>query len=281
MNQAVFITGSSTGIGRAIALHLVANGFQVFAGVRKQADGETLQQLAKTNLTPVIIDVCDDQSIAHAAAELEAAVGEQGLYALINNAGVSLCSPLEYATREHMDRQLQTNFYGMVLTTGALLPLLRKAQGRIINISSGAGKFSTPTMGVYSATKFAVEGMSDALRVELRSAGIKVIVVEPGFVASDIHGKNSQDMDKVLAELPAAGLDYYGDAIKKFKATNEKMSLKATPAEQAGSVVLKALTVNKPKARYTVGPDAKFLSIFGSLMSDKLKDRLAGYMVGL
>lgn len=278
----VLVTGSSSGIGRACALHLAANNFHVFAGVRKPEDGERLVAEAAGNLSAVTIDVCDDDSIAKACASIKSQVGERGLFALVNNAGVSLSSPLEYATREHIDRQLQTNFYGPVLLTSALLPLLRQAKGRVVNISSGAGVLATPIMGIYSASKFALEGMSDVLRVELRSWGIKVVVVEPGFVASNIHDKNFSDMDVMLAGLPEEGLSHYGEAIRKFKGINKKLEeKKATPAAKAGEVVLRALTDRRPRSRYQVGADAKLLGAIGWMFSDRTRDRIAGMMVGL
>src|SRR4028119_876827 len=159
---AVVVTGASTGIGRACALSLDAMGFRVFAGVRKSEDGESLRKASSSRLTPVFIDVTDEQSIATAAAEVSRVVGDAGLAGLVNNAGVAIPGPLEYLPLEELRRQLEINLVGQLAVTQAFLPLLRKAQGRIVNISSLAGKLTTPFNGAYSAAKHGIEAFSDA-----------------------------------------------------------------------------------------------------------------------
>jgi NAD(P)-dependent dehydrogenase (short-subunit alcohol dehydrogenase family) len=164
---AVVITGASTGIGRACALSLDALGFRVFAGVRKSDDGESLRRVASDRLTPVFIDVTDKQSIAAAAGSVSREVGTAGLVGLVNNAGVAVPGPLEYLPLEELRRQLEINLVGQLAVIQAFLPLLRKARGRIVNISSLAGKLTTPFNGAYSAAKHGIEAFSDALRMEL------------------------------------------------------------------------------------------------------------------
>jgi NAD(P)-dependent dehydrogenase (short-subunit alcohol dehydrogenase family) len=181
---AVVITGASTGIGRACTLLLDALGFQVFAGVRKAEDGESLRRATSARLTPVFIDVTDEQSIAAAAKSVSQEVGDAGLVELVNNAGIAIPGPLEYLTLEELRRQLEINLVGQFAVTQAFLPLLRKTRGRIVNVSSLAGKLTTPFNGAYSAAKHGMEAFSDSLRMELAPWGIHVSVVEPGTIAT-------------------------------------------------------------------------------------------------
>ncbi|MEX0791398.1 MAG: SDR family NAD(P)-dependent oxidoreductase, partial [Actinomycetota bacterium] len=168
---AVVITGASTGIGRATAPRLAAIGFRVFAGVRKQADADSLKQEAPA-VTPLILDVTDEHSIAEAATAVKAAVGANGLAGLVNNAGITVPGPLEFLPAEDLRRQFEVNVIGPIAVTQAFMPLLRAGKGRIVNVGSIGGRVSTPFLGAYSASKFAIEAISDALRVELRPWGI-------------------------------------------------------------------------------------------------------------
>ncbi len=279
--KAVLVTGCSTGIGRAVVIQLVGAGYLVYAGVRKAKDIAQLNQLGIDHLVPIILDVCDDDSINRLYARLQQDLGTKGLFGLINNAGVAQASPLEFIDRDQLERQIQTNLCGPVLLTARLLPLLRQAKGRIINISSGAAIFATPFLGIYSATKSALESVSEALRVELRSSGVEVIIVQPGYMRSDIHHKNDVAIDQLQKSLSDRGLSYYGAAIEKVKSSNEKMAASATPAEICASVVSKALSVEKPRSRYRVGKDAKIAGLLLPLMPDRLKDLLFGKLLGL
>jgi NAD(P)-dependent dehydrogenase (short-subunit alcohol dehydrogenase family) len=182
--KSVVITGSSTGIGRACALMLDRNGFRVFAGVRKDADGDALRSAASESLTPVRVDVTDAASIQAMAEHVTAEVGGAGLHGLVNNAGTTLPCPIEYLPIEDFRRQLEVNLVGPLAVTQALLPLLRRGhgQGRVVNVTSGAGKAGVPLMAPYVSAKHGLEGLSDVMRLEFRQLGIQVAVIEPGFV---------------------------------------------------------------------------------------------------
>ena len=163
----VVITGTSTGIGAATALYLAEQGFQVFAGVRRDADGEALQQRSSHGLTPVILDITDARTIASAVDSVSAAVGKRGLAGLVNNAGIVKPGPLELQPIDDFRRQLEVNLVGQVAVTQAFLPLIRKGRGRIVNVGSIGGRLVLPLHGAYSASKFGIEAVTDALRLEL------------------------------------------------------------------------------------------------------------------
>ena len=171
--RSVVITGASTGIGEACALELDRGGFRVFAGVRSEVAGEKLKAQASSRLTPVMIDVTDAASIAAAAEAVGRTLGDAGLAGLVNNAGIAVAGPLEAVPIEALRQQFEVNVIGQVAVTQVFLPLLRKARGRVVNISSINGGLSLPYMGAYSASKFAMEAVTDALRVELRTWGIR------------------------------------------------------------------------------------------------------------
>ena len=162
---AVVITGASTGIGKACALELDRRGFRVFAGVRSESAAQELQAQASARLTPVRIDVTDAASIAAAAETIARSVGDAGLAGLVNNAGIAVSGPLEIVPIDALRRQLEVNVIGPVAVTRSLLPLLRKARGRVVNMSSISGGVAAPYLGPYSASKFAMEAITDTLRL--------------------------------------------------------------------------------------------------------------------
>lgn len=281
-SKSVLVSGASTGIGRATALYLARQeGFQVFAGVRTAKDAELIKLENQHNVIPLILDVTDENTILRAMHRINKITEKRGLYAVVNNAGISLSCPQELAGVEHIRSQFDVNVVGLMRLTSACIPMIRQNHGRIVNISSGAGRMATPLMGVYSATKFAVEGLSDALRVELRPWKIPVVVVEPGFVASDIHRKNDADMENLLANLPHSTPLEYRSMITAFQAMNRKLVPNATPAEVVAQTIGMALTIDCPATRYAVGADAKAMSLLYRLLPDRLKDLLFAKALGL
>src|SRR5918996_79044 len=183
---AVVVTGASTGIGRATALDLVSRGFDVFAGVRREADGDSVAAESSGAVTPVILDVTDAATIDGAALRVTDAVGDGGLRGLVNNAGIAEPAPLEIMPIDALRRQLEVNLVGQVAVTQAFLPLIRAARGRVVNISSVGGRVASPALGAYSASKYAIEALSDAMRMELHPWGIQVSVIEPGSISTEI-----------------------------------------------------------------------------------------------
>ena len=251
----VVITGASTGIGRATALHLDTQGYTVFAGVRGDAAGEELRSAASDRLTPLRIDITDDESIKAAAQQVQAA--GPALAGLVNNAGVVVAGPIEYLPLEELRRQLEVNLIGHVAMTQAMLPLLRAGRGRIVNLSSIGGRLANPFIGAYVASKFALEGLSDSLRRELRPLGVKVSVVEPGSVATEIWRKGDEEAEQVLDRIPPEGLQVYGEGIAAAQKAASQLAQQAISPEEVAKVIAHALSAGRPKTRYVVGRDAR------------------------
>ncbi|MFZ1804110.1 MAG: SDR family NAD(P)-dependent oxidoreductase, partial [Nitrospira sp.] len=190
-NRAVVITGASTGIGAACALHLDRLGFAVFAGVRKSEDGVALQKSSSDRLVPVELDVTDLITIRKSHAVVLQATRDRGLFGLINNAGIAVVAPLEAVPIADLRQQLEVNVVGQVAVTQAFLPIVRQARGRIVNKGSIAGLSTMPLMGPYSASKFALEAITDALRLEVQQWGIHVSIIEPGAITTPIWNKSA------------------------------------------------------------------------------------------
>lgn len=254
-SQAVVITGAATGIGEACVKRLATAGFHIFAGVRKSEDGAALQQAIGDRVTPLLLDVTNTDQIAAAQATVAATVGENGLAGLVNNAGIAVGGPLEFMPLAEFHQQMQVNVYGALAVTQAFLPLLRQATGRIVNMSSISGLAASPFLGPYAASKFALEALSDALRLELRPWGIGVVLVEPGNIATPIWQKGLAFADQLEARLPAQAQEYYGPIFPFMRAMLTRS--RGTPADAVAQVVEQALTVQQPKTRYLVGNDAR------------------------
>ena len=190
--DSVLVTGTSTGIGRATALHMDRLGWRVFASIRNAADGQSLLAEASGNLVPVIMDVTDADSIARTREQIARLAGESGLAGLVNNAGVGFTSPLEFVPLDELRWMFEVNVFGLLAVTQAFLPLLRQRRGRIVNISSTASLTVAPFHGPYSATKLSVNGLSNALRLELRPHGVQVAVVICGSIADPDLGKSER-----------------------------------------------------------------------------------------
>jgi NAD(P)-dependent dehydrogenase (short-subunit alcohol dehydrogenase family) len=249
-SPAVLITGSSSGIGAACALGLDQRGFRVFAGVRSEAAGQRLRQQASPRLTPVMLDVTATASIAAAAATLGDALGSRGLAGLVNNAGVAVCGPLETLPLGELRRQLEVNCIGPLAMTQAMLPLLRAARGRIVNVSSANGALAPPYMGPYAASKFALEALSDALRLELRKTGIKVCLVEPGVIATPIWEKSIDATDQLLGRLPPEAVEFYRADLEALRHSARRLAAAARPVQSVVQAVVHALSAVRPKTRY-------------------------------
>lgn len=269
--RAVVITGASTGIGAACVQWLAQAGYHVFAGVRKAADGVALQHQMTGLITPLQLDVTDADQIAAAQATVTALVGNQGLVGLVNNAGIAIGGPLEFLPMTELRRQMEINVYGVLAVTQAFLPLLRRASGRIVNMSSIAGVAASPFLGPYAASKYALEALSDALRLELRPWGIAVVLVEPGMIATPIWQKGLAFADELEAQLPPQAHTYYGPIFLFLRAM--LTSNRGTSPDVVAKVVEQALTVPHPRARYVVGNDAR-LRMWIERLPTHWRDRL-------
>jgi NAD(P)-dependent dehydrogenase (short-subunit alcohol dehydrogenase family) len=270
----VVVTGASTGIGYACALHLDRLGFRVFAGVRKVEDGERLQQAASLRLVPLTIDVTDAASIAAAAAEVERATGSDGLAGLVNNAGIALTGPLEFIEVDRLRRQFEVNFFGQIAVTQAFLPTIRRGGGRIVNMSSMAGRVAPPFYGPYTASKHALEAASDSLRGELAPWGIHVALVEPGAIDTPIWEKGLGEAHEAINALSPAARERYGEVMQTVLQDVEGQGTRGIPTEAVSEAVVHALTAKRPRIRYVVGRDAIIATTARRFLPDRLMDRL-------
>jgi NAD(P)-dependent dehydrogenase (short-subunit alcohol dehydrogenase family) len=274
----VLITGASSGIGEACAHHLAELGFNVFAGVRKDADA---QRIAGLRIEPLMIDVADDASVAAAAEQVRGAVAGAGLAGLVNNAGIAVAGPLEFMPLGEFQRQLEVNVTGMLRSTQAMLPLIRQGgRGRIVNMSSIGGRVAAPMVGPYAASKFAVEGLSDSLRRELRPWSIHVALIEPGAVATPIWDKSIAAGDQIRAESPPEAEKLYGEVIEAIRKQAQKNAIEGVPPQEVAEAVADALTADKPKTRYLVGRDAKMRGPMAKLMPDRMMDAAIARVLG-
>jgi NAD(P)-dependent dehydrogenase (short-subunit alcohol dehydrogenase family) len=273
----VIVTGASTGIGLATALHLDRLGFAVVAGVRKEADADAVARQASARLTTAILDVTDAATID----ELAAGLGDAPLAGLVNNAGIAVGGPLELVEVDELRRQLEINVVGLVAITQALLPALRRGTGRVVNIGSVGGRTAAPFLGPYSASKHAVEAITDSWRQELRPWGIHVAVVEPGSVKTPIWAKAETDIDAIEASMPAGGKEMYGALITAMRTTIAETAQRGMPPEKVAKAVEHALTAARPRTRYLLGADARAQVVLGALLPDRAMDALTARFLKL
>ena len=268
----VLITGASTGIGAACAIGCAERGMTVFAGVRDLVAGDALQAMGGKAIIPVELDVTDGESITNAADVVARHVGEAGLSGLVNNAGIAIGSPLELIPLQQLRRQLEVNVVGQIAVTQAVLPLLRRARGRIVNMGSIAGRGTIPMMGPYSASKHALEALTDALRLELYPWGIEVSIIEPGAIATPIWDKSMQISLGLESEMPAGGRHLYEATARSVRESVGQAAARAIPANAVVKAVLHALTAKRPRTRYLVGRDAKLRALMLRWLPDRLQD---------
>lgn len=269
----VLITGATDGLGRATAIHLAERGYRVFAAGRNPEKRASLAALAKERSLPLEVlemDVTSDASVDAAVSEAERRAGQ--IDVLVNNAGFAVIGPVEEVTLDDLRAQFETNFFGAVRVARRVLPAMRaRRRGRIVNVSSIAGKFAWPLFGPYSASKFALEGISDALRLELHSFGIHVVLIEPGFIPTNM-GNVSVEVSAAYSarakESPYARV--YSGFRRQWKQTTARS--KYTP-EDCARVVLRAITETPPRPRYTVTRRAAVLSLAKRLLPDSVIDR--------
>lgn len=264
------ITGASTGIGRACALHMDRLGWQVFAGVRKESDGASLRSEASERIVPVLLDVADAHSIRDALEAVTAAVGDAGLSGLVNNAGIPYGGPVEYLALDEVRRVFEVNYFGIIAITQAFLPLLRIARGRIVNMSSVGGMVSAPFVSPYSSSKFALEALTDSLRMELHPWHIEVSSIQPGAIDTPIWDKAEDVVRGLARDVPQQGLALYGDAIRGLEPRYARHGISTDVVARA---VAHALTSSRPKSRYAIGSEGAIVRIFRWL-PDRLRDRI-------
>jgi len=265
----VVITGVSTGIGFDAARHLIANGFQVFGSVRKAVDAKRVQRELGAHFTPLVFDVTDPEGIAGAVGEVEAAVGDRGLAALVNNSGISGPAPLMYVPIDEVRQMFEVNVIGLLAVTQAFLPLLGAREncphppGRIVNISSISGGLVFPFVGAYGGTKHAVEALTDGLRRELGIFGIRVVAIEPGNIRTPIWEK-AGEADTRFADTP------YSRYLTDMPAKLAEMGRKGDPVEVVSRAIHRAITASRPKTRYPLTPLWRLSRVLGDRALDRL-----------
>ena len=268
--QAVVVTGASSGIGAAAALMLAQAGFVAFAGVRNDADAARAESLHE-RVRAVRLDVTDRASIDAAAAH----VAEQGypLRGVVANAGIAVAGPLEFLPVDEVRRQFEVNVFGALEVAQAFLPQLRASYGRLVFVGSISGRLAVPFIAPYSASKFALRALTDALRVELAPARIAVALIEPGSVKTPIWQKGRDAREELQTRLGPAALERYGAQIDAVYAQTVREERAGMPVEQVARAIQHALTARKPRARYIVGGNARAGSIV-ALLPPALRDRV-------
>jgi NAD(P)-dependent dehydrogenase (short-subunit alcohol dehydrogenase family) len=269
--ELIVVTGASTGMGAATARELARKGFHVLAGVRREADADALRA---EDIEPLILDITVDSDVAAVADRVARDPLRRPLRALINNAGIAINAPTETLPLAQWRQQFEVNLFGHIAMTQALFGALLSSSGTVVNISSVGGKVVLPTYGAYAGSKFALEAVSDALRREVGEAGIKVVVVEPGAVKTEMAERGIATADGLKANMTAAQLARYGDLIAAVTAQARSFGEIGVSAEEAAKVIAKAAIASRPRTRYTIGRDAAILVRISRVVSDRILDRI-------
>jgi len=280
MAGGVVITGVSSGIGRAAALELDRRGYRVFGGVRKQEDADAISADASERFTPLILDVTDADAITRARETVDAALGDEPLAGVVNNAGVGSGGPIEALDIDDLRRTLEINAVAPVAVTQAFIPRLRASRGRVVNISSIGGRISQPFLGPYSASKYALEALSDVMRRELRPWGIHVALVEPGNVKTRIWEKGQSQVDEMRASAGEEIMERYGANLARMEKFIKLAERNGVEPEKVAKVIAHALTSERPRTRYLVGVDARVQLAIDKALPTRAADRLFGKMLG-
>jgi NAD(P)-dependent dehydrogenase (short-subunit alcohol dehydrogenase family) len=272
-SKAVLITGAGAGLGLATAQALAAKGYRVHAGVRHAPP----PQLDAPGVRTVTLDVTDETSVA-AAAEQVAATEPAGLHAVVNNAGVIVQGPQELLPAEEWQRQFDVNVFGPARVTRAFLPLLRKAPGRVVNISAASARVAFPFLGPLSASKAALESLSDAARIELAPWGIRVVVVEPGALETEIFTKAAGAARAALHGADSQRLGLYRSQLDALDAAMARQRLGSVT--RAAQVVVRAVDAARPRRRYYTGADVRGVGLLAGLPAG-LRERAIASTLGL
>jgi NAD(P)-dependent dehydrogenase (short-subunit alcohol dehydrogenase family) len=270
-SKLIVVTGASTGMGAATARELAHKGFHVLAGVRREADADALRD---EGIEPRILDITVESDVAAIAERVASDPQRRPLRALINNAGIAINAPVETLPIAEWRKQFEVNLFGHIAMTQALLPALLMSSGTVVNISSVGGKVVLPTYGAYAGSKFALEAVSDALRREVSDVGIKVVVVEPGAVKTEMAERGIATAEGLMANMTAAQLARYDDLAAAVTAQARSFIETGVSAEHAAKVITKAATASRPRTRYTIGRDAAILLRVSRVVSDRVLDRI-------
>jgi NAD(P)-dependent dehydrogenase (short-subunit alcohol dehydrogenase family) len=270
--KTVLITGASGDIGRALVRRLdELGGWRVLAAVRSLDAGEELAR-GSTAVVPVKLDICDDASVAAARDDVAGRLDGRGLDALVNNAGVSADGPLELVSIEALRRQFDVNVIGQVAVTQAFLPELRRARGRVINMGGAAGRLTVPMYGGLSASKAALDSLTNALRMELKYQGVRVSYVEPGALGTDFFQRSAEVARRDGQTGSPESQRIYEKAIEA--SAKAIAGSRTSPVDAAVGAIVKALSARRPAARYIVGIDARLGLMFLPRFPAGVRDRV-------
>lgn len=270
----VVVTGASSGIGRATALHLAGAGHHVYAGVRRRADAPTPPPATSGTITPLLLDVTDPARIGAAADTVAGHTGGAGLKGLVNNAGIGVFGPLEIIPIEQFRRQLEVNVTGQLAVTQAFLPLLRRAPGRIVLIGSIGTRFTPPFTGPVSASKSAVATLAEALRQELAPWDVRVVLIEPASIHTEAVDKLDRDAERLMSESDPDTRALYEDAFRRFVRLGVARERNGSPPHVVAQVVARALTTRRPRSRYLAGKDSRRMAVLAAALPTSVLDAL-------
>jgi NAD(P)-dependent dehydrogenase (short-subunit alcohol dehydrogenase family) len=278
--QSVVITGASTGIGWATAKLLLDRGFRVFGSVRKQADANRLGSEFGANFTPLLFDVTDEAAVLAAAREVRTALGGETLFGLVNNAGIAVAGPVLELAADEFRRQMDVNVIGPIIATQAFGPLLgsdpslKGPKGRIVMISSVAGKNGNPLTAAYAASKHAIEGLSESLRREMMLFGIDVIIIAPGPVKTPIWSKAEE------VDISAYKNSPFFPALERLRKFMLHLGEIGLPPEKIAERIADALTSASPKVRYQITPDP-MRHLMTAVLPKRMVDKIIAKRLGL
>ncbi|MFJ2738039.1 SDR family oxidoreductase [Streptomyces sp. NPDC087440] len=265
----IVVTGASTGMGASAARELAHQGFHVLAGVRRDRDADAVRS---AGIEPVILDITRSEQVAALAARV--AEDPRALHALVNNAGIQVNAPVEALPMDEWRRVFEVNLFGHIAVTQALLPDLLRSKGRVINISSIGGKYAMATYGAYAGSKFALEAVSDSLRREVAPLGVRVVVVEPGGVRTEMAARGVATANSLAAGMTPEQDERYGRLVRSNNKLMSSGTASGLTADAAAQVIAKAVTTRKPRTRYTAGRDAALIMRLGRFLSDRTVDRV-------
>lgn len=270
VQEIVVVTGASRGIGEATARELARRGFHVLAGVRRDEDADTLRG---PSIEPLILDITNPDHIRALASRVHEDPEGREVRALVNNSGIGVNSPVEVFAIDEWRRLFDVNLFGHIAVTQTLLPALLRSKGRVINISSVGGKIAMATYGPYAGTKFALEAVSDALRREVEPLGMKIIVVEPGAVKTEMLGRVGITGERIITGMNPEQRGRYATLMHAIISQAQAAIPKGATPEAAGRVIADAINSRRPRTRYTVGREAAMMPLL-ALLPDRLLDRI-------
>ncbi|MCC5830792.1 MAG: SDR family oxidoreductase [Phycisphaeraceae bacterium] len=272
---AALITGCSSGIGQHLVRCLDGMGWHIAATARDSKVAATACGPLSQRVGWFDLDVTSDDSRRRAVTQIKAWLtdrGLSGLKGLVNNAGIVVAGPLEHIDLDELRQQFEVNVVGLLGVTQACLPLLRREKGRIVNIGSISGRVAAPLLGPYAMSKFALEALSDSLRVELHEAGIFVSLLEPGPISTPLWRKSLGTRDRWLKDASPEALAYYGRMLERVGREVDRSAAGADAPEKVSRAVVHALTARRPRSRYPVGRGVGMMIRLLNIIPDRIRD---------